>query len=1108
VVAVTVPPARQCTLPSCEQEAVDPTNSCALCAEHLPDDDPAHEPRTDHDHAGAWDEADFIGPENGIWPAELLDREQWMGHIDKKPFAPWGDRDAPAPCTRDSHDAETAAECDCDARRKWGYTENYVDGETIGMAEIDPRLDGRAFLQQPDDPYAYVDGDDVRDPETGEVHPAFVAILEHLGLTYADVSQSGAGVHAIYRGDLPEGVKQAAWQLDDEPWGGNDEEDLPSVEIYPGKRVCVMTGAHVAGTPTEVRDWNADVLDALLEANDEVATSQRADADPAAAKADFDAEAYDPQATHTDETATDIRDLFAALDRIDARRVAERTIVHAWNGDVSTSDGYRAFYPTWGRNSNGTANIVDDQIWQDTGDRGGYGGPVVMALIDLGELTPANASPRRATGAQWFRGVEHLRELGFDIPTLQAGASSGDAVPEAVLPEYPALRGAASGWDWRHAGGDVSLTIDEARERTVDAIADAYEGFDRVLIEALPTMGKSYGSIAAAARTGEPMSMLTGRGRVEQYEQFREWCDEHGLDHYTLPSFTHDCDTANGEYGAEWKERARDWYTRGATPQEIHMHAETELGEPLPCQREGKCPYAAKWDFDPDDYDVLIGHYAHAHKAKVSQGRTAVFDEFPGSTYEMHLDLGLEGAISYYLACHDALPFEDYTDLIEGRHDEQRRADALAWFQDQDLEPDADQVFMDRKGHAAAPLATFTILAGAENDLGNGWERAPFPDHDRIGLFNRATGVVRVLSPPDLGYTRGVVALDGTPTQAMWNLVLGEDLNHRPVLQDGERADYLRDALNLNLIRTTEWIKPYNGDNVDVDGDAALLEAIGEAHDQRPAVITTTTAEQAYADAGVDDHIAESQHYGNVLGSNQFAETRVGAVIGSQHYGDRYVKKWGAYAGEAVERGDGKGAELSYGEFGDDVLTHMREHETLQAAMRFGRDGNGAVVYVHTNTLPDWVPVAGEGRVIKTWSEGMRQVVDAVRDLETWTTAEVAQHPSVEIGERQVRDHLSTLRDREFVARETEGCGFVWRDDGLHRVNDHGEVELDSVDVDDLSAAESAELSRSSIYTWEFRTSPETSTATTPNRGETAGAGSSAETGDGSGGVDPGGTGG
>jgi hypothetical protein len=58
------------------------------------------------------------------------------------------------------------------------------------------------------------------------------------------------------------------------------------------------------------------------------------------------------------------------------------------------------------------------------------------------------------------------------------------------------------------------------------------------------------------------------------------------------------------------------------------------------------------------------------------------------------------------------------------------------------------------------------------------------------------------------------------------------------------------------------------------------------------------------------------------------------------------------------------------------------------------------------------------------------------------------------------------------VAVDVDGTGYVWRDDGLHRVGEHGEVELEAVDVDELDAAESAELSRSSSYAREFRRSP------------------------------------
>jgi len=223
----------------------------------------------------------------------------------------------------------------------------------------------------------------------------------------------------------------------------------------------------------------------------------------------------------------------------------------------------------------------------------------------------------------------------------------------------------------------------------------------------------------------------------------------------------------------------------------------------------------------------------------------------------------------------------------------------------------------------------------------------------------------------------------------MWELALGGRLNHRPVLQDSERAEYVRDALNLNLVRTSEYVKSYNNaDHVYVESDAALLEKIAERHGERPSVISTMTALEEYDAAGlfdadrtehgaltgdVFDGLADRvKWYGNVLGSNEFDETRVGAVIGSNHYGDGFIKKWGAYAGRAVERETwgavaddpdtdlsreeldesdrdptepAKGAHTSYGAFGNDVLQHMREHDTLQAAMRFGRDGNGAVVY-------------------------------------------------------------------------------------------------------------------------------------------------------------------
>lgn len=143
-------------------------------------------------------------------------------------------------------------------------------------------------------------------------------------------------------------------------------------------------------------------------------------------------------------------------------------------------------------------------------------------------------------------------------------------------------------------------------------------------------------------------------------------------------------------------------------------------------------------------------------------------------------------------------------------------------------------------------------------------------------------------------------------------------------------------------------------------------------------------------------------------------------MIGSNHYGDHYIQKWGAYAGERIERIGEKGLGHSYGPFGDRVLAHMREHDTLQVAMRFGRDGNGTVVYVHTGTLPEWVPLAGEGRVLSTWSAGMEDVLTALEDFDGATTVDITEHPAVDLGHRQVFTHLERLHERGVLARQQD----------------------------------------------------------------------------------------
>jgi len=736
-----------------------------------------------------WADADFTDPESRVWSPERLAEVQWMGHVEKKPFSPWANRDHP----------EAAA--DEDARWKWGLSENYVDGETVSMAEVDPRLDGRAFIQLEDDPYAYVDGDDVRDPETGEVHPAFVAILEHLGATYADVSQSGAGVHAIYRGELPEGVKQADWQLDTEPWGSND--DLPSVEIYAGKRVCVETGEHVPSTPTEINDWDDDSLATLVEINDDVASSQRVDDDVQDLSTDpddYDLEEYEPSATDATETTDDIRDVFAALDRLDARRVAERTIVSSWNDDASTSEGYRAFHPKWGGSSNGTANIVNDRIWQDTGDVGGYGGPVVMALIDAGEMSPHEASPRNARGALWFRGIEHLRMLDFDIPKLERSNDSGpgsdgdddlpdlledalehdediDSAPTSSLPlgQLDALapderRRAAQkrGLSWP--------TTREARDKLFATIGEAMRHEDETVIDAPTSLGKSHTVVTTpwaaeqhqATTGGQPVVHLsaTRDARDEAIEAAREA----EVDYFALRSRHEACPVAAGDHDPEHcqesdrqpvtirGEPASEWLTdmcegRGIAFSAAHRFLErhNDQGTKLPCCRGSKttydkeegdfddgepseCPAIKQWedlrdirDSNTRDLSVIIATHNFAHVPGLRAHTNVVIDEEPDFTADISKDR-IERAITAYLKEIDA-PVQTWESFIQTSLHDGWEGDAARErdaLRDQlDEEPDREWYFEEPDAHTLAPALARAIFHAEERGNGRRFGKTP-----------------------------------------------------------------------------------------------------------------------------------------------------------------------------------------------------------------------------------------------------------------------------------------------------------------------------------------------------------------------------------------------
>lgn len=1097
-------------------------------------DEPAGEPDTDDTGAGGSDAGDDdVEPADGValasgrefYPDALVSRPWWTGWVRAHPFGDdgavaWGEKPTKQPVAPYDHGHARPVKWNFDLPddehpctsldrvEPWAGMSTTVDlaapdrvvSDTVGSGIILPR--GQAAGD--DRTILLIDWDDVRDPSDGSIHPVVRRALDECD-GYAEISQSGEGIHQFVYAEVPGSNRTFIRHIDDEPFVG---DDLPALEIYQSGRVCAMTGRHVDGTGDDVVGGQ-DMIDRLCwEFGAADNAGPGTPTDPYADERDA-GDVTDTDADRSNAGVVDVPDHDTVGRALDELAAFDDDDPDEWEYPDDWSLRYAAIVRARGRSdelagiSNWTLNGYAATVgYHDGRDRGDV-------VDDLAAVCD-DESLEKEVGQMWRKA-----DVGDYKPPSRSRLAKRGLLPDRFDRDGAADEPARDNQlivlpdvdDEPDAGGDGledtdtdttalddvdepahgHLTVDYARARTKARLVDAYTGDDDVLLEALPSMGKSYGSVAAAVETGRPTTILVGRGNNEQYGRIREWCRDHGLDVgdkrepngdvYILPSFKRDCETANGDHGDEWADTVDAWYQAGATPKKIHKIGPYALDDDdrdaLPCQAgDASCGYTRRWDFDPDDFDVLIGHYTHAHKPKVTTDRVVVVDEFTGA-YETELASDeLADAINQYLSEHGVgdglvsddrdggyLAFQTFSDLLLNRDDPDRRDPAVEWLRNRGVASDEDgAIYFDGDGdetpNAAAPLAIYTILKSTT--LGNGYERVEFrPDVDddkRIGVFDdgrdRLDGKpgVSILRPPaGFDYADVVVGLDGTPTPAMWELACGRAFDHRTVLK-GRRAEYLTDALGFRILPTTDALKPYNNpDYINTDHDAALLEAIAKHHDTKPAVITSATAVGEWDDAGVIDLARDDdgrptgdvEHgpvdrvrwHGNVLGSNAFGETRVGAVIGSNHYGDGFVKRWGAYAGEAVtrEHADGdadpdtkpRGSDLSYGAFGDEIYRHMTEADTLQAVMRFGRDAGGASVYVDTDTLPKWVPTAGRGDV-RAVSDGLVGVLDALEDVGPASAADLAAHDAVDVSTRQVHTHLETLADYGVVASTTD----------------------------------------------------------------------------------------
>lgn len=479
-----------CHIGGCERDGVHVDGNahlCDRCRERLKNGErpaPAAEPPPDDRGESAAGLGSQPAVEQQVYPADLADIEQWLTWKPtedgrKVPRAPYEHRGQP---DRFVSAQDPTVWTDRETAQRWA---DVLPGHGLAFT-IPNREDG------PEDPYVLIDYDDVRDPETGSIHPT---VREHLARaeSYADVSTSGTGVHIVCRGELPEDVKSI-----DAALAAHDDFPDAGIEVYDVGRYMAMTGAHIAETPVETRQAQ-EFLDALAAEYATVpeGTPEELTREPVRSR----------EAIADVETTGDIQAVFDAIQHVRPGDIRLRSPVTEERADGSVSRD-----PSWTTSESGTRLAELDDGWVY---RQGMVGLDALQVVALEERI-VTSETEYPSGEAFWEAVDALRGRGAHIPEYVGPARSDDE-PLAVLPSTPKIRALGSGWDWTvDKRAERDLTVAQARERTVRAIVDAIESLDRRLIEALPTMGKSYGAVLAAARTGVPTTILTGRGRTEQ----------------------------------------------------------------------------------------------------------------------------------------------------------------------------------------------------------------------------------------------------------------------------------------------------------------------------------------------------------------------------------------------------------------------------------------------------------------------------------------------------------------------------------------------------------------------------------------------------------------
>lgn len=574
------------------------------------------------------------------------------------------------------------------------------------------------------------------------------------------------------------------------------------------------------------------------------------------------------------------------------------------------------------------------------------------------------------------------------------------------------------------------------------------------LLKADMGLGKTYFAGHIAQWQSKPVTVYT-----------RQWSTRHDIRDYALsddcpdldetdivvaPTLQRHCDSFDSREHSKLTRIIKAFQYQGATVSDIHER----LGDSMPCQQDGRCTYTERASFVAEDKKLIIASPQHAYIGSYNQDRVAIIDENSGGAYETELtDEEVRTAITEYLKHDGEINAETLDDLQ--RMNPREQVAVMDHLESKDLID--SKLGLSRNGQRADSRLLILGHLKAQTMPVSKFKRAEL-DVDgltAVVLADEKEGGVTIRVPPKLYLADCVLALDGTPHVEMTENRLGRRLDVVNFLSEEERQTYIRDILGYHVYQTTDQVQPYSsGEYVSERHMLALLEAVwrrhgdGTLHGGEPVpFITSKKAKdkiREFAPRQYNTFVSNDElHFGKIRSQSVLEGENRLIIGGSRHPGDREIQRLAALDGHDIPEGKGRGNDKTYGEVGDTYYQHVTHNMTAQSIFRVGRtdEMDEAHIYVHTSTIPDWIPVEYISKDrIRSRTDNEHMTIRALQKLEVATTAEVSE--LVEHCDRTVRQHLNNLAAEGYVEKNAERGKIEWVDAGLDNMDWWGEVDL------------------------------------------------------------------